>query len=329
MNNMNRLTAVLALAGAILAAGAGRLQAEGKGNKGRRTTQFVERRIKSLARKYRATDAQKARLAKLAAAHIHALEALDRVNSERGKDLQRKIDPLQSKLPDLKRQAAEQQAKLRRLQDEMQKLENDRKALLARQADELEAVITEQQRMAYRANELIRRHVRKIWDELDDGKRQRVTRAARDAAGKIARAEPKTRRDVERAAVRQLIDALEKIIGPAMTGALREDAINRAIGPYRRANLTDEQKEKILDLTERFNAEQAKRQSQVADLEAKLKSFRLELSRKAPSALKKAVMEEVLTPEQRRKFKPKAPKDRTQLPRDRPFAITTIHVGGQ
>ena len=315
MSRMYQRAAVLVLAGAALAAGAAAAHAETKEGKGRKArsaltaAELVEQRVKSLVRRYRATDAQRARLAKFAAAQRRTLSALDGVNSAKGKDLQRKIDPLQSRVRDLKRQAAKPQEELRKLQDEMLKLEASRKTLLAAQADELEAVITEQQRVVFWSEELIRRHVRKLWDEVDNGKRERVIRAAQDAARKIVRAKPDTRREVERAAVKELIDSLVKILGPAMTHVLREEAVSKAVGAYRRAELTDEQKAKIYDLAVRFNTEQAGRQAKIAELEEQLKQLRLEASRKASDALKQAIMENVLTPEQRQRLKHKPSKD--------------------
>jgi len=315
MNTMHRSVMVLALAGAVFAAAAQPARAQTGGRKGRRARstptakRLVEQRVRSLVRKYRATDAQKKRLEKLAERQIRDLESLDRTNSAKGKDLQRRIDPLQSTLRDLKARTDKAQQELRKLQDEMLKLEASRKALLHKQADELEGVITERQRVVQMADELIRRHVRGLWDIIDDGKRERVTRAAQDAARKIVGAEAKVRRDVERAAVKELTGALVKTIGPAMTDMLREDAINRAAGAYRKVDLTDEQKAKIHALVERFNAEQVKRQQRLVELEAQLKTLRAETSRKASEALKQAIMATVLTPEQRERMKPKEPKD--------------------
>ena len=316
MSNINRLAAVLALAGAALAAGAADPRAEARGKKGRKARsipmarRIVEQRVRSLVRKYRATDAQKAQLEKLAASQIRDLENLDRVNGAKGKDLQKKIDPLQSKARDVKRQNAELEKDLRKLQDEMLKLEASRKALLGKQAAELEAVITEQQRIVLRADELIRRYARGLWEEIDDGKRRLVTRAAQDAAGKIVRAEPGKQREVERDVIKELTASMEKIIGSAMTQSLRDEAIAKAAGAFRRADLTDEQKARIYDLTVRFNAEQVRRQAKLAELEEQVKALRLETSRKAPDALKQAIMEKVLTPRQRERMKPKATKDK-------------------
>ena len=313
MSKMNRLAAVLVLAGVALAGGA---RAETKGKTGRKARsvpmarRLVEQRVRSLVRKYRATDAQKAQMEKLAATQIRDLEGLDRVNSAKGKDLQKKIDPLQSRALDIKRQNTELEKNLRKLQDEMLKLEASRKALLGKQADALEAVITEQQRVTLRANELIRRYSRGLWDEIDDGKRQRVTRAAQDAARKIIRAEPGKQREVERDVIKELTETLEKIIGSAMTQSLRDDAINKAVGPFRRVDPTDEQKAKIYDLTVRFNAEQVRRQAKLAELEEQVKELRLEVSRKAPDAIKQVIMDKVLTPQQRERMKPKTSKDK-------------------
>lgn len=317
MNNANRIAAVLALAGAVLAAGSAPAQGETKGRKGRKARsaptakQLVEQRVRSLARRYRVTDAQQAKLARIAAVQIRDLEKLDRHNGARGKDLQRRIDPLQARFLGLKKQTEDLQNQLRALQDEMQKLEDSRKALLGKQAAEIGAVVTEQQRVVHGGGEFIRRYTRGLWDEIDDGKRRDVTRAAQDAARKIIRADPEKRREVERATVQELTDALVKIIGAPMARALRQEAINKAVGVYRRLDLTDEQKEKIHALTERFNIDRAKRQRKIDELEEQVKGLKLESTRTAPDALKRTVMEKILTPEQREKLKPKAPKDRT------------------
>jgi len=272
---------------------------------GRRLGGADARRVKSITRKYRATDAQRAQLEKIAAKHIRDLEDLDKTNSVKGRQLQRKIDPLQSKLLVLKKQAADLQGQLRKLQDELLKLEASRKALLKKQAAELDAVITEQQRVVHLANELTRRHTHGLWDDIDDGKRQRVTSVAQDAARTIIRADAKTRRDVERAAVKELTASLVKIIGPTMTEALHEDAVSRAASAYRRIDLTDKQKEQIYALTEKFSDEQVRRHAKIADLEQQLKTLRAELSRTASTALKQTIIEKVLTGEQREQLKPK------------------------
>lgn len=320
MRNTQHMAAVLVLAAMITGASAAPTRSDAKsGKKGRpprpvpTARELVERRVKSLARRYRATDAQRAQLEKIAAKHIRDLESLDKANSAKGKQLQRKIDPLQSKLLVLKKQAADLQGQLRKLQDELLKLEASREALLKKQAAELDAVITEQQRVIHLAAELTRRHTRGLWDEIDDGKRQRITSVAQDAARTIVRADDKTRRDVERAAVKELTAALVKIIGPAMKEALHEEAVSKAAGAYRRVDLTDKQKEQIYALTEQFNDEQAKRQAKIADLERQIKTLRSELSRTAASALKQTIIDKVLTGEQREQLKPKNTK--TQPPK--------------
>ncbi len=306
MNTMMRLAAAGALVGAVWAA-AGPAQARDE-DKAKR---LVDQRVKSLARKYRVTDAQRAQLAKIGAAQARVLADLDRKNGAKGKDLQRRIDPLQAKLLALKKQTTDLNDQLRALQDEMGKLEASRKALLRAQTAKLEAVITEQQRVVLMGNEMIRRHVRSIWDEIDDGKREKVTRATQEAARTILRAEPETRREVEQTVTKQLTASLVKIIGPAMTEALRQEAITKAVNAYRRVELTDEQREKIYTLTEEFAVRQAKRQEKVAALEEQVKALRAEQSNKAAAALKQKIIDTVLTDEQREKFKPKTGKPKT------------------
>ena len=303
MNMMKGLTAVGVIACVVWVA-AGPAQ----GREAATASWLVEQRVKSLSRKYRVTDAQRAHLARIGAAQARALEDLDRTNSAKGKDLQRRIDPLQAKLLAMKKQTTLLSDQLRTLQDEMFKLEASRKALLRMQAAQLDAVITEQQRVDLAANDLIRRHVRGRGEVIDNGKRAKVTAAAQQAARTILRAEAAARRETEQAALKQLTDALVKIIGPAMTRALREDAVNKTMGPYRRLDLSDEQKAKIFALTEQFAAQQAKRQEKVEALDEQIKALRSEQSSEAPAKLKQTIIETVLTAEQREKFKPKTPK---------------------
>ncbi|NQU39423.1 MAG: hypothetical protein HQ523_05675 [Lentisphaerae bacterium] len=315
MNNTQHIAAALVLAAMITGALAAPQRAPAKdGKKGQRirpvatAKELVEQRVKALARRYRATDAQREQLEKIAAKHIRDLEKLDQANSVRGKELQRKIDPLQSKLLVLKKQAAELQDQLHKLQDDLLNLEASRKALLRKQAAELEAVITEQQRVVHLGGELIRRYTYGLWEEIDDGKRQRVTSVAQDTARTILRADDKTRSDVERAAIKDLTVQLVKIIGGAMINALHEEAISKAASAYRRIVLTDKQKEQIYALTEQFNDEQAKRQAKLTDLEQQVKALRAELSRTAATALKQTIIQMILTSEQREELKPKPAK---------------------
>ncbi len=256
----------------------------------------IRGRFYQICRTYDPTDQQKPKLQKLLLAHLKATDAWKKRNDPKTKDLKKKIAALRKQVDDVNA--------------EIKKIDAARHALADQQDKQILALFSREKILDAQAVELLRRTVN-YWQKLDDKTKAKVLQAARKAAAKVAKAKPEDARKAANEAVKELRAAADQIVPARVRQNIEIDSITASMSsPYRKVNLTDDQKSRIRSLCEKACRDRWAAEAERDKLQKKSEELRSKQDwRKSYEAIKETISAKILTSEQRKALKPK-PKGR-------------------
>ena len=241
---------------------------------------MIRGELASLAEAAKFDDAQKAKLEEMLKSHKASQEAWARDNDAKAKDLKSQLDALNK---------------------QMQELSEGRRKLSSSQRDEVMALFGDDAKQAYQLKVLTEEAMRAAGGaKLTDEQKAKVASLAEEAF----KALQATKDSREQLAIRAKLqgDVRSQVLTDEQKTAMRLSGLQGAlVRDVRGVRLTKEQQEKVAAKAREIDGAMQEGRAAIAEAEAKAKAEQAKLAQAVKDAAK-AVVDEVLTDEQRKQM---------------------------